>query len=262
MAKTAEAPPSGRAERSNRLRATVLASASDLLSERGSEGFTIEAVVQRTGVVRTTIYRHWPTRNALLAAIGGDPDAGNASRAMVLESAASLLAERGAAAFTIEAVIERSGVARSTIYRHWSSRKELLRSVIGHLTGEAPALPDTGSLRGDLLEFFLFSLDRVTSNRFDSRLRSLPSLMDLAKGDPDLQVVGAEIRNVLIGLILPILERASTRGEIRARLNLRITAQVFYATVFMPFWLGEETTEAYVGEVLDTVLHGILANRA
>jgi TetR/AcrR family transcriptional regulator, regulator of autoinduction and epiphytic fitness len=40
------------------------------------------------------------------------------SRTAVLDAAAGLLLEGGVPALTVEAVVERSGVARSTIYRH------------------------------------------------------------------------------------------------------------------------------------------------
>ncbi|MFE1775155.1 TetR/AcrR family transcriptional regulator [Streptomyces sp. NPDC059008] len=40
----------------------------DLLAERGYEGLTVEGVAQRSGVNKTTIYRWWPSKGALLGA--------------------------------------------------------------------------------------------------------------------------------------------------------------------------------------------------
>ncbi|MCX4640537.1 TetR/AcrR family transcriptional regulator [Streptomyces sp. RPA4-5] len=40
----------------------------DLLAEKGYEGLTIEGVAQRSGVNKTTIYRWWPSKGALLGA--------------------------------------------------------------------------------------------------------------------------------------------------------------------------------------------------
>ena len=54
--------------RVSRTRAAVVQSAADLLIERGVAAVTIEAVVQRSGVTRSTIYRHWPTRGDIVAA--------------------------------------------------------------------------------------------------------------------------------------------------------------------------------------------------
>lgn len=52
------------------------------------------------------------------------------SRRKVLASATEILVESGPRAVTVDAVAERSGVAKSTIYRHWDSRSELLVDVI------------------------------------------------------------------------------------------------------------------------------------
>ncbi len=51
------------------------------------------------------------------------------TRRLVLEATLALLAESGYGAVTIEAVAARSGVAKSTIYRHWPGRVELIRDA-------------------------------------------------------------------------------------------------------------------------------------
>lgn len=52
--------------RSERARTAVLGAAWDLLLEQGLRGVTIEAIAERSGVAKTTIYRHWPTKNAIV----------------------------------------------------------------------------------------------------------------------------------------------------------------------------------------------------
>ena len=51
------------------------------------------------------------------------------TREAVLTAATDLLVEGGPSAVTIDAVVARSGVAKSTIYRHWESRDEVLVAV-------------------------------------------------------------------------------------------------------------------------------------
>ncbi len=59
------------------------------------------------------------------------------TRAAVIRAATDLLVEGGPSAVTIDAIVARSGVAKSTIYRHWESRDDVLIAVIEDC---APAL--------------------------------------------------------------------------------------------------------------------------
>ena len=54
--------------RGDRARARVLRAALEVLTERGFPGFTMEAVALRAGASKTTVYRRWPSRSALLVA--------------------------------------------------------------------------------------------------------------------------------------------------------------------------------------------------
>jgi AcrR family transcriptional regulator len=49
-----------------RSKAAILDACAALLSEQGFAGVTVEAVAARSGAAKTTIYRHWPSREALL----------------------------------------------------------------------------------------------------------------------------------------------------------------------------------------------------
>ena len=52
------------------------------------------------------------------------------SRAAVISAATELLVDAGPNAVTIDAIVARSGVAKSTIYRHWASRDDVLLDVM------------------------------------------------------------------------------------------------------------------------------------
>ena len=59
-------PPTRVDSRIERSRQTVLTAALELLSEGGVGGFSVDEVARRSRVAKTTIYRHWPTREALV----------------------------------------------------------------------------------------------------------------------------------------------------------------------------------------------------
>src|SRR5579871_5587195 len=71
------------------------------------------------------------------------------SKEAVLATTYELLTEMGLGGVSVDAVSRLSGVAKTTIYRHWPSRTALLLDACSKL-GSRPEAPDTGSLRGDL----------------------------------------------------------------------------------------------------------------
>ncbi len=73
------------------------------------------------------------------------------ARNKMLCAAQSIVRERGVDAFTVDAVAVASGVAKTTIYRHFESSNELLLAALSETVGEVPDI-DTGDARCDLIE--------------------------------------------------------------------------------------------------------------
>ncbi|MDK1476950.1 TetR/AcrR family transcriptional regulator [Streptomyces sp. 549] len=71
-------------------------------------------------------------------------------RAQVLEATGALLLETGYDALTIDAVAERAGVHRTTVYRRWGDIGPLLADVLDAASDDTWTPPDTGSLEDDL----------------------------------------------------------------------------------------------------------------
>ena len=78
---------------------------------------------------------------------------GAALEGALLDAAWDDLIEKGYDAFTIESVAERAQTARAVIYRRWATKPELVCAAIAHHgLREHVSVPDTGSLRSDLIE--------------------------------------------------------------------------------------------------------------
>ncbi|PJJ63849.1 TetR/AcrR family transcriptional regulator [Compostimonas suwonensis] len=72
--------------------------------------------------------------------------------AQVIAATQELLREGGLNAATVDAIAQRSGVSKATIYKHWPSRTAVAAKAFGRMMAEALPLPDTGSTREDLSE--------------------------------------------------------------------------------------------------------------
>ena len=69
----------------------------------------------------------------------------------ILEAAAAILEERGYQAFTMDALVERAGSSKPTIYRWWKSKSALLRDVYERTALTFVTQPNTGDLEKDLI---------------------------------------------------------------------------------------------------------------
>src|SRR5436190_210015 len=101
------------------------------------------------------------------------------TKATVLDAAVATLAEHGVAGFTVEAIAARTGVAKTTIYRHWPTRADLLVAAIACFEDRVPT-PDTGTVRGDLV--LLLRTLAANLSRGDWS-KSLPSIILAAEHD-------------------------------------------------------------------------------
>ncbi|MFV0434182.1 MAG: TetR/AcrR family transcriptional regulator [Leucobacter sp.] len=129
------------------------------------------------------------------------------------------LGEQGYAALTIEGVAAKSGVAKTTIYRRWRSKAEMVFDLAIHRADEVTTF-DTGSLKGDL-EVLAERAVRLVSD--DPGRSVLPGLLADMAGDPDLT---DRLRESFVGAaradIAAMLDRALARGELREAADVEL----------------------------------------
>jgi AcrR family transcriptional regulator len=76
---------------------------------------------------------------------------GDALHAAIYQAALDELAEVGYARLTMERVAERAGTGKAALYRRWPSKVELVMDAVSQMYPDPAVLPETGTLRGDLL---------------------------------------------------------------------------------------------------------------
>jgi len=148
--------------------------------------------------------------------MGGDHRSGPRRRGdalvgAILTATVEELEVGGYAALTMDAVARRAGTGKASLYRRWASRAELVQEAVYRLAPSPGELPDTGTLRGDLLAM-LRGTAAVLAGPAGEALRGL-----LAEALPDAGRVrglraGSRGRNAQ--LMAEVLARAVARGEI------------------------------------------------
>lgn len=138
----------------------------------------------------------------------------------VIQAALEVLLDDGVARFTIDAVVARSGVAKTTVYRWWPNRQALLLDAI-HAQLTPSATPNTGDTRADLAAYLAGFVTTATDTPAG---RLMPDLCAAARRDPEL----AELRDILMTEkrhpVTTILELARARGELAADADLELLA--------------------------------------
>jgi AcrR family transcriptional regulator len=180
------------------------------------------------------------------------------ARRKALAAATDLLVERGVANLTIEEVAHRSGVAKTTIYRHWPERASLIIDTV-RSTFEHVGTPDTGSLRGDLEAFFG---GMVRADLTGTVGQLMPCLIDAAGRDPEIELLLDRIAIERQQPVLAIVARAQERGELPLDLDPRVVVGTIVGPiVFRKLVWRQPLDAAYVGGCLDVAIAGLAATQ-
>jgi AcrR family transcriptional regulator len=141
--------------------------------------------------------------------------------AAILAAALDLVAERDYDGMALDEVAARTGRAKTTIYRRWATKEDLVLAALRAAGGppEAEALPDTGSLRGDLLAV----VDSVWLGGADRRAAVFAGLATAMRGSERLaQAIRAEVTDPYVEVYGRLLRRAIERGEVPPRSDVAV----------------------------------------
>jgi AcrR family transcriptional regulator len=134
----------------------------------------------------------------------------------ILTVTMAMLGEKGYRELTVDAVAERSGVAKTTIYRRWPSKGALVAAALAPAVESAPP-PKGNSIAGDVTHILQHAL---TILRLGGDLRSDPELCEVMRTaiEPHRE------------RILTLLSHASLRAEASLVTDLLIGALLFGRT--------------------------------
>lgn len=178
----------------------------------------------------------------------------------LLDAAWLELTERGYDDMTIDAVAVRAGTSRAVLYRRWPNKQELVLATLVHEVGkDVVVMPDTGSLRGDVIELLRQAnkLRVGLTTALMTRLggfyrqtgRSLADLRAFVLGDRD-------------AVLEQVIQRAIDRGEIEPQQVTdriaRLPVELFRYEILMTL---QPLSDATIEEIVDTIFLPLLESR-
>lgn len=169
-----------------------------------------------------------------------------------------LLVEEGFEGMSMDGIAARAGVGKTTIYRRWSSKEEVMAAAL-RLLDESVAVPDTGSAREDV-QGLVSELMRTTQEsivwpalrRIVGTAVSSPELLEIFWGN----VIGPRQAALRI-----ILDRGVARGELRADLDIALAVDTLAGSIIFQVLFrqraGAPLTPELARSIVDMLWRGL-----
>ena len=166
------------------------------------------------------------------------------------------MAEGGLAATTIDAIRDRSGVSKTTIYKHWPNRLCVAVDAFAERLAEETTLPDTGTARGDFTE----QIRRVSAFYASPIGRVFAQLLTHAMHDPAAaEWLTARFLASRLHGIQQLWNHAVSRGEVRKDIDPDIAMDLLFGPVMWRLMSGRgPLTEDEAEKITDGALNGLL----
>lgn len=171
----------------------------------------------------------------------------------IIESVIDELAEKGYARTSMDGVARRADVGKSSLYRRWPSKQDMVVDAVSQLSVPLVDLADTGSLRGDLEAALYALVGWLDDPRFG---RILPDLIAEANRNEALSDALA------VHLDAPrrrrgdeILRRAVARGELAPDIDHELALDLIAAPIFWRLRVRRAAISPdYISHLLDSML--------
>ena len=187
---------------------------------------------------------------------GGRPRSSSADR-RILDAAVAILGERGFAGLTTSAVIERSGVARATVYRRYPTRDSLLLAAASAVKGRPPyAL--TGDIAADLATGGRNAVAIFAEPRFR---QFLPAFVAEAVSDPALARTVMRRLAPNHGNAVAEYSKGAASAGMRTDIDPEVVPTMLVgAILYRLISTGEPADERFADQVVDVLVRGLRAS--
>jgi AcrR family transcriptional regulator len=169
----------------------------------------------------------------------------------ILEATLEVLGDVGYDRLTMDAVATRAKASKATLYRRWNNKVSL---VIDALLAqkEHPPVPDTGSLRSDLIASFC-GLGGLTDQQ---AVATFASVLTAISRDQDFaEAFRREVIGPKLAMARAVFERARERGEIAEGVDLDLLAPALPGIVLHRLFIhGGPTDEDLITRVIDQII--------
>jgi len=177
------------------------------------------------------------------------------ARTRILEAALQLLEELGFASATTDAIAERAGASKATIYRWWPNKAAVLIEALREAVALENPFPDTGDLRQDLR----LQLENFVKLLTGQRGRIFKAFIAAAQSDPE---VACAFRSTWIAprreTARAVLEKHQKHGRLSADLDPDLILDLLYGPLYFRLLAGHgPLTPDFAHAIAELALQGL-----
>jgi AcrR family transcriptional regulator len=174
------------------------------------------------------------------------------SRLVIRQAALDELGEVGYGAFTIESVAARAGVAKSTIYRHWADKLDLIADAFETFHQEMVPSIETGSCRERVERLVRHVAEVVVDSTFSI---CIPALIEGAERDPRVRDFHHRYSAARRQALIDVIAEGVSSGEFPTHLDAELAALALLGPIFYRRLMSNEPFDpGRTGQLVDMVL--------
>ena len=190
---------------------------------------TVREFAAAAGVSRASFYRHFKSREALLAALDVTPEP--ETRQRILAAAVELVGEQGLRPLSMDDLADRSGVSRATLYRLFPGKGALLAALIESYSPLEPVMRVLSSRHEEPPEIVMPELARTAYRATAGRSGLIRALFFEVSGlSAETEEVAAQTIGRVVGLLVMYVTGQMSAGRLR-QMHPLIALQSFIGPV-------------------------------
>jgi len=176
---------------------------------------TVEDLARAAGISRASFYRHFKSREALLAALAMAPEPG--ARDRILAAAVEMVGAQGLRTLSMDELADRSGVSRATLYRLFPGKGALLAALIDAYSPLEPVSRLLAERQGEPPEVLMPELARAAYRSSHGRAGMLRALFFEVSGlAPETEEVARQTIARVAGLLVMYISGQMSAGRLRS----------------------------------------------
>lgn len=183
------------------------------------------------------------------------------AQAAILAATRDILAESGVRGLTMEGVAGRAGVAKTTVYRRWSSKGELALAVLIDMVEQLVAAPAPDSTRDELVAFVDGAVRILGATLMGRVMQGLVS--ELAANPELARSFQERVVAMRVAGVRRLVERGIARGDLRPDADVHLAHELLFGPVYYRLLLtGAPLEEGLAERIVDAVLPAFVASPA